>query len=428
MKKLLVLLVFAFTVFALSSCSDDGIVVKLHYLSAKGKYETVKIKKFESGEKLSDRIDSTKTDFYKEKDKEKYDEATADVILESDYKMGETVVFETGDRLSFTGWSTKAQGETGSIAWDEAIALTDDVEVYAQYTKVESVSLLMSVAGEPIEGGDPKFETGKEAFATDRNISSTFTVTLVNATLKEALTAEQVVELVSVSVTEDTGYEFTIAPTITGTAVVDATQISFNVNFTGEAAPSASAEDLVKSGVVKFEIPSSALTVAEGYYAPEKVSTSLKYEITYEKKAYVSAGFTTAEDEPSELTSATNSGNTETDTVVVSQDENGSKLFKFRIKVTGATFLSTISEESYNSFVTAADEAVTVSAEPAGADLILVDVNVPKPAEIGVEGVTVTGTLEFSVSKENLTAAAGYEINGDSITASLPYSITFIAD
>ena len=283
----------------LISCEDDGFVIKLNYLNSRGRYENVNIKKFESGEKLSDRIDITKTEYYKKSDKEQYDKATANVIIEND--CFDSPYFGAGNGIKFIDWKTKPQGAEGAVDWSIDSPITEDIEVYAQYDFLEFVHLeVTSITGFDSEVGLEEFikTITAEAEGESRNFTAIFTISIIGASLKKTLTIEEIrekvkfcsgIDPITYSLYLDPSDPSFVAEIVDCEAEAGESKITFKINFIGEDCPE---EETSKSGKIVLELAETDLKADEDYYfstimLPSNViarTNFIRLNITYEAK------------------------------------------------------------------------------------------------------------------------------------------------
>ena len=285
MRKLVFLLSIFLYAFAMFSCKNDGIVVTLKVLNANGNYESFKIKKFEEGEKLVDRItqpadnatDELKA-LYNEKDKTLYNDIIKSVTLKNDYKYEDNVVFTVGTVLVFTGWQDKKQGETDSTVWNVNTELNKNITVYAHYEELvlQPVSLEISLADcnfAYVEETD-KFVSNVGAADDERDSQFKATVTLTGATFKN-ITKEAAAGMISVSGVEQDNRSIAVDENIENG--VDA--FSFTVTFTAIEPPD---EETTVNGGITVTVNPENLNIVNGYISSaENIEKEVSFSVTY---------------------------------------------------------------------------------------------------------------------------------------------------
>ena len=285
MRKLVFLLSIFLYAFAMFSCKNDGIVVTLKVLNANGNYESFKIKKFEEGEKLVDRItqpadnatDELKA-LYNEKDKTLYNDIIKSVTLKNDYKYEDNVVFTVGTVLVFTGWQDKKQGETDSTVWNVNTELNKNITVYAHYEELvlQPVSLEISLADcnfAYVEETD-KFVSNVGAADDERDSQFKATVTLTGATFKN-ITKEAAAGMISVSGVEQDNRSIAVDENIENG--VDA--FSFTVTFTAIEPPD---EETTVNGGITVTVNPENLNIVNGYISSaENIEKEVSFSVVY---------------------------------------------------------------------------------------------------------------------------------------------------
>ena len=281
MKRFFVLFGLVCILFAFSSCGNDGIVVTLKYLNKNGKYTSVKIKNFENGEKLSERIDSN-SDIFDNDDKQKYEEAISDVVLEKEYLYGagdDRVNFAAGDTLKWKGWQKDKQGESDSASWSLSDSLEKDITVYAVYEAVaffgaEVVPVLNISSDNITRDGEYIQVVGVDD--TERNKTFNAVLSISNANLKNNL-AINVSEMVTFVDTSD-GDKPTSFDIVQDSE--DSNKLNFTASFTEKEVED---HDTVVNGTIRISIKKDDLLPLKDndVFKNDFVILDIPYSITY---------------------------------------------------------------------------------------------------------------------------------------------------
>ena len=378
MKRMSILLSLLIAVFLFFSCEESKITVSLMVLNPKGKYESIKIGGFQRADTLLDRITDSENEKYKEKDKEKYDRATSDVVLNMAYTEGLTE-FKVGDTLKWTSrWLTSPQGMEDASVWKIDAAIAYDIKVYAEYEVVDQED---DIELEEMEASiiSDSIENTINTTNADRDFSSEITVKLTGAKLKNALNEElgenSPYELI-LDEDEDEGKDiFTTKPrAVSITGEKDSDEFVITCLFTGEAenankVMSGNLGVLIKSGD-DFEFD-------EGYEFPKDgiITNQVAYTVVYEAVVVT------------KQVTATISDDANFESIIEASVDNRDFERIFVVVLEGATLNKDLSEVP-----TSAYELIYTESEDEG--------KVPfttKPTLTGFSGVEEENTITFTV-------------------------------